>query len=177
MRFISTFFVVLVAVGFALILTKPIRPDKETKKTPPLQWGNPIEGCQLGIIVPRKTFIVGEQIPVTVKVRNAGDLDKGIDILQRSVWFDVKDQEGKAIPLTRFGQRLRTVDAVSHVAHVLKPGQVMTLATYTVSREHDMTLSGTYKIRAWMNVPGRDPKSVVTVFSNEVTIKLEEPPK
>jgi hypothetical protein len=127
--------------------------------------------------------VAGEALPITITLRNAGRavVTYGEVAGIGDYKLAVKDAEGKAIPVTRYGKWwLETVgggggERYKYVIRKLEPGQSMSLSA-NLTRLYDLTVAGKYTlvVSRKINADNADGQAF-TVQTEAIPFEIVEP--
>lgn len=140
-----------------------------------LEWGPLGEGWALSLSMDRGEFLMGEKVTMTLITKNASN--KGLKLPVLSKWttyqFQLRDTSGN-VPLTRFGQRMKTRSLDSGHGNAEIPAGEMLTIELELNRLFDLSLTGKYALQASRTVPRSGGSEEVELVSNEISFEIVE---
>ncbi|HEX5733475.1 MAG TPA: hypothetical protein VF131_11635 [Blastocatellia bacterium] len=133
------------------------------------------DSVQLFVQTEEEMYIPGEPILLKVVVRN--NTQNTIFIVDtrnpaRDFKFDVRNEEGESVALTKDGEDLVNNTAIfRRVAVEIKPGKEVE-HSFTINKLFEMTVPGTYSVTVKREIRGQDGHPLGEVTSNTVKIKV-----
>lgn len=148
------------------------RGDKMTQQ---INWGNPTEGLTISVALTKDSFAVGEDIELTILMKN---VSKGeVPIVERSAWLDyrvfVLNERGGEIRLLPYAERMKeSATAGSRSVRPLLPDETVS-TTLDLCRGYDLGLPGTCRVFATRETYKlATPDQFATVRSNELKFRV-----
>ena len=139
-------------------------------------WGNVVGGAELGIFVDKNVFSPCEPIIIVVKLKAVGGKSVGYEFTgrERDYRVSVKDKDGKDVPLTRYGARMKANagEVFMRMFRTLDANQEAT-EQLLVNRSYDMTLSGRYTIVVDRSIRAAGDTAFVVVQSGTLNIEVQ----
>lgn len=120
-------------------------------------------------------YIPGEPILLKVLVRNK--TEKAFLLVdtrrpERDYKFDVRNEEGESVALTKDGEDLVNNTAIfRRVAVEIKPGEEVQ-HSFTINKLFEMSVPNTYSVTVKRAIRGQDGQPLAEVISNTVKIKV-----
>ena len=158
-------------------------------------WGTPTQGMSASISTPKDTYVVGEPIPITYRIKNDSKgsvwitysgLFRDFDVEVTGIGFGVVSIEdfgrkGKRypIPLTVYGKQREflTIEASGRIGKLFPKTQSKAkILPYSLSRIYDMSIAGEYEIKVSRRIYYQGTTRVSKVVeSNVLKIKVTNP--
>lgn len=141
-----------------------------------LAWGSTIDGWRLSASLDRPVFQVDEPVRVSVVFQNTADrpLPYGAQSKDFDYDLDCRDEAGKQVTVTRFGQRMMdNRGLVRYISSQVSPGGQL-VNEISVSRHLDLTLAGKYTLTVARFAFPDSGQPGPRVVSNTVSFEIKE---
>jgi hypothetical protein len=141
-------------------------------------WGQAVGGLRISATANKDRYACGEPVILSVIVQNVDTRNRDIthdDPQERDFWITVVDQDGKQMPLTRFGIHINPSSPVMRqlTANRIPPGGELTW-TLVPSRVADMTLGGRFTITVSHDIAPPGGPGPSRVVSNPVVASVDD---
>ncbi|MFL6546562.1 MAG: hypothetical protein ACJ8LM_15480 [Candidatus Udaeobacter sp.] len=165
---------IAVVVGVALSISG-LTPRNVTKQTKPEQSSEAEGGIKLLVSVSKEHFQVGE--PILLKLVLKNDTSQELRLVSTGIKdykLDVKNEQGKLMPLTAAGEALKRTEviSVSKGRITLEPAEERDQGEIPLTDRFKLTEPGKYVIvvrRPGLLTDGK----LSTIESNKVTVMIE----
>lgn len=152
------------------------RGSKPQPAQEPLNWGEAQEGFRMGIHGDgNQTLSVEKALLLVVTMENVSGTP--LEIVETGSLKDyvihLQDEKGDDVPLTQYGKMLSDSrrEILLRRMKTVPPGESL-VHTFHINRIFDMTLTGTYSVKATRTVPRRNGDGFVDVESNRIAVTV-----
>lgn len=168
--------IVIVMLVSVLGTATAVFGDSRRDGQPPAESGATREGCRLSAAADRSSYAFGQPIIIRLTTENAGT--KAVSVFwsypMEVYRFEIRNADGKTVPLTLEGERLASLGGFSMAVVPLEPGDPKVDVVPMLNRWYDMTLQGDYTVVVHRRVLMPGASKPIELGSNTLKIAIRD---
>lgn len=146
--------------------------------TDPLEVGVVTEGCQLAVHAVKQKPQQEQPIKLIIVRSNVSDNDMSFSarMPQYDYHFDIKDAQGKNVPLTEYGKKVEAnrENVYKCTVYTLKPGELKDF-DFDLSDAYELSTPGTYSVTIFTSTPKLYEQGIAKLVANTIKIVVPQP--